>query len=301
MIRTPKKRQTLSELRGLQRLAGAVIMRPLARDWRMQRRWIDQRDMRVVTEEFIKPNDRLSSFERIEIYNRQYWFRLIDCIYEDCPGLRFVLGRTKFNNLVKAYLTTHPSRSYSLRNLSARLPEFIENNPQLVTPHFDLALDMARFEWAQVVAFDGPARPPVTVDQLLGKDPAKLRLSLQPYITLLDLRYPLDEFLIQMKKTGLRGEASNAISESAGSNRTRKRRSLRRPKRHSVFVVVHRHDNGLYYKRLDPRAYRILLALQHGLTLQKALSKASGPNITSDLIKKWFATWTRLGWFCKAE
>ncbi len=27
--------------------------------------------------EFIKPNDRLRSFERLEIYNRQYWFRLL--------------------------------------------------------------------------------------------------------------------------------------------------------------------------------------------------------------------------------
>jgi hypothetical protein len=301
MIRTPKKRQTFSELRGLQRLAGAVIMRPLAHDWRMQRRWIDQRDMRVVTEEFIKPNDRLTAFERIEIYNRQYWFRLIDCMYEDCPGLRFVLGRTRFNNLIKAYLMAHPSRSYSLRNLSDRLAEFIEDNPELVAPHFDLALDMARFEWAQVVAFDGSARPPVTVDQLLGRNPARLRLSLQPYLTLLALRYPLDEFLIQMKKNGLRGEASNAISESAANKRTSRPRPLRRPRRQSVFVVVHRHNNGLYYKRLDPRASPILLALQRGLSLQKALSKATGPDITSDLIKKWFATWTHLGWFCKAE
>jgi hypothetical protein len=282
-------------------LAGAVIMRPLARDWRMQRRWTDQRDMRVVAGEFIKPNDRLTSFERIEIYNRQYWFRLIDCMYEDCPGLRFVLGKNKFNKLIKAYLIDHPSRSFTLRNLCSRLPEFIERNPQLVSPHFDLALDMARFEWAQVVAFDGPALPPITVDQLLGKDPVKLHLALQPYLTLLDLRYPLDDFLIQMKKTGLRGEASNAMSESGGRKQSRKRRPPRRPRRQSVFVVVHRHDNSLYYKRLDPRAYRILLALHHGFTLQRALTKAFGPDVDSNVIKEWFATWTELGWFCKAK
>jgi hypothetical protein len=301
MTRTAPKRQTLSELRRLQRLAGAVIMRPLARDWRMQRRWIDQRDMRVVANEFIKPNDRLTSFERIEIYNRQYWFRLIDCMYEDCPGLRVVLGRSRFNTLIKAYLLQHPSRSFTLRNLIGHLPEFIERNPGLVDPYFDLALDMARFEWAQVVAFDGPARRPLTVDQLLGKDPVKLRVSLQPYLTLLELRYPLDDFLIQLKKTGLRGEASNAMSESATRQRPRRRRALRRPRRQSVFVVVHRHDNSLYYKRVDPRAYRILLALAHGFTLQRALTKAYGPDVNAEDIKKWFTTWSELGWFCKSE
>ena len=36
--------------------------------------------MRAAASEFIKPNDRLSSFERLEIYNRQYWFRLLDCL-----------------------------------------------------------------------------------------------------------------------------------------------------------------------------------------------------------------------------
>ena len=50
--------------------------------------------MRAAAAEFIKPNDRLSSFERLEIYNRQYWFRLLDCLYEDYPGLLSVLGKS---------------------------------------------------------------------------------------------------------------------------------------------------------------------------------------------------------------
>src|SRR6516162_2919647 len=93
--KAPRRRQTLAELRQLQRLAGAVIMRQLSPQWRMQRKWVDNRDMGQVAAEFIKPNDRLSSFERIEIYNKQYWFRLIDIFYDDFPGLRAILGRLK--------------------------------------------------------------------------------------------------------------------------------------------------------------------------------------------------------------
>ena len=87
----------------------------------MQRRWIDNRDMRIVAGEFIKPNDRLTSLERIEIYNKQYWFRLIDCLYDDYPGLLGVLGKRRFNAMGRAYLEAHPSRSYTLRNLGSRL------------------------------------------------------------------------------------------------------------------------------------------------------------------------------------
>ena len=36
--------------------------------------------------EFIKPNDRLSSTERLEIYSRSYWFRVLDSLYDDFPG-----------------------------------------------------------------------------------------------------------------------------------------------------------------------------------------------------------------------
>ncbi len=37
------------------------------------RRRLDEGTLR----DFIKPNDRLTSFERLEIYNRHYWFRVL--------------------------------------------------------------------------------------------------------------------------------------------------------------------------------------------------------------------------------
>jgi hypothetical protein len=295
-----KHRQTLAELRELQRLAGAVIMRPLSRQWRMQRKWTDHRDMHQVAAEFIKPNRRLSSFERIEIYNRQYWFRLIDSFYDDFPGLRAILGQLKFNRLTREYLTEHPSTSFTMRNLGRFLPAFIEKHPDLVAPRFHLALDMARFEWAQVEAFDGPALPPITVDDLLGKDPAKIRLSLQPYMSVLQLRYPLDDYLIRLKKPGLRGEASNAVEEnSPEKSRVKGRSPIPRPR--ETFVVVHRLDNSLFYKRIDRHGYRLLTSLNRGDTLGKVIKSAFTDQPDPELIRQWFKTWTELGWFCKPQ
>src|SRR5947209_6251579 len=106
-----QKPQTLAELQDLQRLTASVVMRPLGRGMRTDKTWTDGRPTAAVAQSFIKPNDRLSSFQRIEIYNRQYWFRLIDCMYEDYPGVRAILGQRKFNRLVRAYLKKYPSRS----------------------------------------------------------------------------------------------------------------------------------------------------------------------------------------------
>src|SRR6476661_327150 len=97
-----KKQQTLKEFQDLQRLAAGIIMRPLARDMRTDKTFTDGRPTAAVAATFIKPNDRLTAFERIEIYNRQYWFRLIDCMYEDYPGLLAILGQDKFNLLIRA-------------------------------------------------------------------------------------------------------------------------------------------------------------------------------------------------------
>ena len=63
----------------------------------------------TVAEAIIKPNDRLTSFERLEIYNRQYWFRISiasTMIILACAPSS-VIGN--LNRLARAYLTRYPS------------------------------------------------------------------------------------------------------------------------------------------------------------------------------------------------
>jgi len=117
------------DLRELQRTMASALFRPLTPRWGMQKSWTDGRSTRHVAAEFIKPNDRLSSFERLEIYNRQYWFRLLDCLHDDYPGVRAVLGTKKFTRLATAYLTKYQSNSYTLRDLGERLEQFIQGEP----------------------------------------------------------------------------------------------------------------------------------------------------------------------------
>jgi hypothetical protein len=294
-----RKRQTFAELRRLQRLAASVIMRRLGPGWSTQRKWIDNRPTRQVTDEFIKPNDRLNSLERIEIYNKQYWFRLIDCMYDDFPGLAAVLGRRKLNEVLFAYLEKYPSRSFLLRYLPEHLTDFLEENRKMLGAKGDLAIDMARFEWAQAIAFDSAAKKPLDVDSLLGKDPKKLRLGLQPYLVLLDLGFAIDKFVLQLKQHSLRGDASNAIEET-DEPRKPPRRKVPLPRRERVFVAVHRFRNSLYYKRLSEDEFRLLTSLRDGKTLHRALLSAVHGTMDAQHIKECFKTWTMLGWFCTA-
>ena len=286
----------------------STLFRPLTARDRMQPRWIDGRSMRSVAAQFIRPNDRLSSFERLEIYNRVYWFRILDCLYDDYPGLRAVLGERKFMKLITAYLAKYPSTSFTLRNLGSRLEKFIREEPKWARPHEPVALDMIRFEWAQVVAFDDPAKPSITPDDILDARPEKLRLRLQPYLSLLQLNYAVDEFLIAVRKSEsdvLRSEASNIVEAMPKASR-RSKKKVRSPKHQRVHLAVHRFDNMLYYKRLEPEAFAILIALRDGDTVANACAIGLAASRRrrfnwSSQIKNWFNDWSSLGWFCRPD
>src|SRR4051812_3665147 len=100
---SPASIQTVADLKQLQRVMGAALFRPLTARDEMQPVWTDGRATEAVAAEFIKPNDRLTASDRLEIYNRQYWFRLLDCLHDDYPGLRALLGQRKFHALCRAY------------------------------------------------------------------------------------------------------------------------------------------------------------------------------------------------------
>jgi hypothetical protein len=293
------ERQTKRQFHELQRLMARAVMRPLGRGDVMQKKWVDGRATRKIAASFIKPNNRLTSFERLEIYNRQYWFRIRECFYQDYPGLRTVLGDKKFERMADAYLSEYPSQSYTLRNLGSRLVKFLRAEPRWTAPKNQLALDLARLEWAHIEAFDNEAKPALKAGDLTGRDAARIRLKLQPHLTLLRLENEVDDFLIELKKnSGLRSEASNAMEQN---QRRKKTRVTHRLKRRVNFLAVHRYQDGIFYKQLERGQFVLLSALQNGDSLERACARLAGLNLPGETIGKWFANWSSLGWFCGLE
>jgi hypothetical protein len=286
----------------IQRKMARAVMTPLAPGYRTRRQAPGGGSMRRYAASFIKPNDRLTSFERLEIYNRQYWFRVLSCLMDDFPGLRAILGEKKFDRLAEAYLAECPSRSFTLRDLGSRLPAWVERNPRFLRPHARAALDMARLEWAQVVAFDGPLETPLQPQDLVeGFDPG-MKLRLQPYLTLLELHFPVDELLLEVNKESEDGEAaSNAVAERRTRASVRRFRTL---KPQPIFLAVHRHDDSVYFRRLEPEACALLAALREGKSIATAVTGAFRSSRMpaaerAETVREWFELWAALGWFCR--
>jgi hypothetical protein len=283
----------------IQRAMFDAVRQPLTADEGMRQRSRDGKSLRAVAEEIIKPNDRLTSFERLEIYNRQYWFRILSALSEDFPGLRAIIGESRFDKMAVEYLYDRPSQSFTLRNLGSRLEPWLRQHPEHISGNEQIALDMVRLEWAEIEAFDEAARPRLSEADLpaLGPDP---HFQLQPHIRLLDLNYPVDDLLIKVRSELEESDiVSNAVTERTHS-RSRRRRL---PKAERIFLAVHRADNTVYFKRIDQEAFTILSALRDGMTLSSAVDEVdwSGRNIDEAMadVQKWFAYWSAAGWFCK--
>ncbi|HEY4380119.1 MAG TPA: DNA-binding domain-containing protein [Acidobacteriaceae bacterium] len=285
----------------LQRRMAEDVRRPLTSEYEMQETTEGGRSIKKVAEGYIAPNARLSSFERLEIYNRQYWFRLISVVAEDFPTLNAVLGRKRFNALILAYLAAHPSTSWTLRNLGTKLPAFLEVHSEFTAGRHRLAVDVAKLEWAYVEAFDGASRAPLTSEDARAVGP-ETRLSLQPHLQLLSLSYPVDNLVLAVKK-----EAPEIEIVSSASSQREKRVRVKPPpmRQERIHLAIHRYDDSVYYRRIDWETRELLDALRGGASVAEAVTRAfAGTKLTPESqahrLRESFSLASELGWLCRS-
>jgi hypothetical protein len=134
----------------------------------------------------------------------------------------------------------------------------------------------------------------------LGDDPV---FRLQPHLRLLDLAYPVDSMLLDVRHSTDRDLdiASNVFTERRAEAVVP---AVKLPAREPVFLAVHRQDYTVYFKRLKGDAFTLLAHLQQGEPLSAAIEVAVGSRkrdvrLIGDRIHNWFADWASLGWFCR--
>lgn len=289
-------------LENLQREMAAAVMQPLTADEQMRSHSADGRSMQNVAESFIAPNSRLTAFERLEIYNRQYWFRVLSALAEDFAALNAVIGSRAFDRLSVDYLSAHPSRSFTLRNLGSHLPEWLVANPGYAGRRHRLAVDVARIEWAFVQAFDSAEREPLTIDQIATLD-ANSRLALQPHVQLIALGYPADDLVLNLHQREKRQASEAGVRHEGSAEHPMK---IPRLRRRSTWVAAHRVEMSVYYRRLQREEFFTLTAMAQGAPLAEAITSGFADSRIPETrrakcIQQWFATWAELGWICAPE
>src|SRR5438270_9259825 len=79
-------------------------------------------------EQVVTRSAALSGLERLAIYSRAYYARLLECLRESYPVLCRAIGEEAFGAFAVAYLQKYASRSYTLNDLGANFPHYLRQS-----------------------------------------------------------------------------------------------------------------------------------------------------------------------------
>jgi hypothetical protein len=210
-----------------------------------------------------------------------YLMRMEEALESDFPALKHLLGGHGWSDLVRDYVATHPSVSYTLNRLSDHLPEFVSTWKGARRPA--VCHDLARLELAIAEVFDAPEVEPLS-DAEIAAVPAesweKARLAPIEAFRLLSFRYPVNAYLQSVR------DEDHAHPEL---------------KRKDTYVAVYRRDYAVWRQDLSLAAHDLLTDLVAGKPLGKAVAAAlqrGGRRApTTEQLFKWFREWASGGVF----
>lgn len=232
------------------------------------------------------PADRVA---RLDVYAEGYFIRIADALAEDFPALRRAVGPANFLKLCADYLKHRPSRSWTLGEAGREFPEFIAAHPIAADARW--LTDLARLEWAAVLAFHSSDEPALRADELQSVPEdrwAAARFGLDPSVQLLECGWPVQE-LWEAREGEAFQDAVNAL------------------KSEPTPLVVYRTGGGAAVRRLDPPAFALLSAMAGGASLGELCARADGqfaaaePGSAEARLMAWFGAWMQAGWIGRID
>lgn len=189
------------QLKRTQQWFASIIERPIDEEDRMNLISPSGQPMRQEACDYISPSPTLRPEQRIELYNQQYWWRLLKTMQESFPLVLRLFGYSSFNQLIATpYLVKYPSNHWSLLPLGDRLPQWIAS--EYHAEDKPLVSHAALVDCAFLHAFVCHQFPPIA-SELAAQDQEHLlnqKLVLQPYVHLFELPYDLFQFRVEFLK-----------------------------------------------------------------------------------------------------
>lgn len=180
-----------TRLKATQEWFGKIISSPLAEGSKIADMTPSGGDIKDEAAERICPSPALKPYERIQIYNQQYWWRLINNMQDAFPFLLRLFGYTDFNNTIATpYLTAYPPRHWSLDALGRNLPQWISDFYNASDKQ--LVYDASVLDLSYMSLFFKPLL------QILSEDQFDNVIYLQPHVAFFEFPYDLITFREEM-------------------------------------------------------------------------------------------------------
>lgn len=204
--------------------------------------------------------------DRLDIYRNTVVLTLTRALRLCFPAVEKLVGEQFFEGTAQHFLAEHPPRAACLDLYGDAYPDYLQALPQAASvPYLG---DVARLERAVSRALHAPntepldpARLALVASEALGR----LRLTREPSISLLHLRYPADAIW----RAVLAGDdaALGAIDVGSGE----------------VFLLIERQADGVHVARLPGDHWRFLENLCAGKPMEEAIGEGFDFDISAAL------------------
>jgi hypothetical protein len=239
---------------------------------------------------YIAPSPNLRPHQRMQIYNQQYWWRLLKALHDNFPLLTRLFGYHAFNEEIAIpYLMKYPPNHWSLIALGDRLPKWIQEEYS----HADrpLILNAVQLDWAFTDSFVSAQNAPLNLPNLI-QDNSQNLLShvfyLQPYIHLFKWDYDLLSFRDAFLKEKVEYWTENDFP------------SLLKEKTY-YFILYRSPKNHVISKEISAGEYLLLNCFKNGSTLESACELLEQQDTfiyeqAASHLQQWFQDWTIRNW-----
>jgi hypothetical protein len=237
----------------------------------------------IDAEKYIVPNALLSSAERIAIYKKGYWERLLNILRETFPALHYILGTQKFDDqIVIPYLSENIPEHWSLSQLGNTLPKWIKNHGFTANYY-----ELAEIDYAYRASFSAKELPEFDPARLMDI-PDKV-LILQPHITLIHHQYDYTQFREQLFDQAPEYWQEHPLP------------TLIPQPFYGMIWRDYQHNVGCL--QLDPFEHAILQKFAHGISLEHLCAWLETQSQTvrvkaQEYLQSWMHKWIINAWLC---
>jgi len=276
-------------LRTLQDWFASIITRPIDDQSRINPVAPNGESIETEAGRFIRPSSTLQAEERIEIYNQQYWWRLLNVLHETFPLTVRLFGYYDFNQKIAIpYLEAYPPNHWSLNTLGDTLSEWAEKNYNAADR--ELILNAVAIDWAYQASFYAAHYQSVNLVEASQKNDVLLEtpLHLQPHVHL----FSLNNNLFAFREALLKKDVDEWLNLDFPQ--------LQKERRYHI--ILYRHPNyDLHWQELSEAAYEVLKRFEKAESIESLchwLERQDEALVieASEHLHHWFQQWAALQW-----
>lgn len=274
-----------AEVKNLQEWFASIIVRPVTENEEVDPISPSGHSIKKEAEHYISPSDCLEPHQRIEIYNKQYWWRLINAMQKNFPLTLRLLGYEKFEKNTVQYLVKYPPDYWSLTALGRNFPEWIKESYE--STDVKLILEAAQVDQYFYLSSITSNFPSISKEAVANENFLNENINLQPHVFLLKSSHDLP-----------------AVREVIIENDPEysKEHGLPKLQENNLYCVVFRNMNSnISWKKVSQAEYLLLGFFKEGTNILKACDwiKSQESHLQEAMTNKfhiWIQSWTQLGW-----